>query len=64
MTHCHKCHPGGEAGLGPSVLHKPGFAKRLQVRHGLGTMPSFNRKEISKQELDAIIKYLAVKEKL
>jgi mono/diheme cytochrome c family protein len=60
MMHCHKCHPGGEGGLGPAVNPNPapGFIKRFQVRHGLGVMPSFKPNEISRKDLHAISKYL------
>jgi mono/diheme cytochrome c family protein len=58
MQYCYKCHPSGEAGLGPEVVHKPGFARRMQVRHGLGVMPSFKKGEIGKQELKDIMAYL------
>jgi mono/diheme cytochrome c family protein len=58
--HCQKCHPGGEAGLGPDINWNPapGFIKRFQVRHGLGVMPSFKTDEISKEDLKAIGKYM------
>jgi mono/diheme cytochrome c family protein len=60
MVHCQKCHPGGEAGLGPAINPNPapGFIKRFQVRHGLGVMPSFKRHEISRQDLHNISKYM------
>jgi mono/diheme cytochrome c family protein len=58
MIHCQKCHPGGEAGLGPSVNAAPRFVKRFQMRHGLGVMPSFTEDEISKGDLQDILKYL------
>ena len=60
MAHCQKCHPGGEAGLGPSVNGNPApqFIKRFQMRHGLGVMPGFNKDEISKNDLRDISKYL------
>jgi mono/diheme cytochrome c family protein len=60
MTHCHQCHPGGEAGLGPAINNKPlpEFAVRTQVRHGFGAMPAFYENEISETELDALISYL------
>jgi len=60
MTHCQKCHPAGEAGLGPAVNSNPApqFVKRFQMRHGLGVMPSFSRKEISKDDLRDISRYL------
>jgi mono/diheme cytochrome c family protein len=60
MQHCHKCHPGGEAGLGPAINDKPlpEFLMKTQVRVGLGAMPSFHRQEISGEELDNLIRYL------
>lgn len=60
MRHCHQCHPGGEAGLGPSLNEKPlpGFLMKLQVRKGLGAMPSFSEEHINDEELDALIAYL------
>jgi mono/diheme cytochrome c family protein len=60
MMHCHKCHPAGEAGLGPAINSNPApqFIKRFQMRHGLGVMPAFTRNEISKADLHAISKYL------
>jgi mono/diheme cytochrome c family protein len=60
MLHCQKCHPGGEAGLGPAINSNPApqFIKRFQMRHGIGVMPSFKRDEISKSDLRDISKYL------
>lgn len=58
MQYCQRCHPDGEAGLGPSIYYLPGFAKKFQVRHGLGVMPEFDEKVISDQELDKIVLYL------
>lgn len=60
MTSCHQCHPGGEAGLGPALNDKPlpEFLKKFQVRHGLGTMPSFPEEKISDQQLDDLMEYL------
>lgn len=58
--HCHECHPGGDAGLGPAINNKPlpqGLIK-LQVRHGLGAMPAFSAEHLSDAELDAITAYL------
>jgi mono/diheme cytochrome c family protein len=56
---CHACHPGGEAGLGPSLNEKPlpEFLMRLQVRRGLGAMPSFSEREITGPDLDRLIAY-------
>ena len=60
MIHCQKCHPNGEAGLGPAINSNPApqFVKRFQVRHGLGVMPSFKRDEISKADLHDLSKYM------
>jgi len=60
MAHCHKCHPGGEGGLGPAINSNPApqFVKRFQMRHGLGVMPSLKKNEISKKDLHDISKYL------
>lgn len=60
MTHCHKCHPIGESGLGLAINPNPApkFIKRFQVRHGLGVMPSFNDEEISDEDLSDILSYL------
>ncbi|HEX5177020.1 MAG TPA: cytochrome c [Chthoniobacteraceae bacterium] len=60
MQHCHKCHPNGEAGLGPGINDKPlpEFLMKTQVRVGLGAMPSFSRAQIDDEELDDVIRYL------
>lgn len=60
MANCQKCHPGGEGGLGPSINANPApaFIKRFQMRHGLGTMPSFKKEEINKKNLHDISMYL------
>ncbi len=60
MDNCHQCHPGGEAGLGPALNDKPfpEFLKKFQVRHGLGTMPSFSKAKISDEQLDDLMEYL------
>jgi mono/diheme cytochrome c family protein len=61
FEHCHKCHPRGEAGLGPALNDKPfpGFLKRFQIRHGLGAMPSFPDERIGSRQLDDLLDYLA-----
>jgi mono/diheme cytochrome c family protein len=60
MEKCNRCHPGGEAGLGPALNDKPfpDFLKRFQVRHGLGVMPHFGKDDLSDAQLDAILDYL------
>lgn len=58
--YCNQCHPGGEAGLGPSLNNRrlPGWLIRFQVRHGLFAMPAFSEEVIADDELDAIVAYL------
>ena len=60
MEKCNRCHPGGEAGLGPALNDKPfpDFLKRFQIRHGLGVMPHFPKEELSDAQLDGILEYL------
>jgi mono/diheme cytochrome c family protein len=60
MMRCQKCHPGGEAGVGPALNSNPApsFVKRFQVRHGLGVMPSFSTKEISRDDLHDVTAFL------
>ena len=57
---CNACHVHGEAGLGPAINDKPipAFMIRMQVRNGLGAMPSFPEKDLSAGELDKVIAYL------
>jgi mono/diheme cytochrome c family protein len=60
MSRCDKCHPGGDAGLGPSLNNKPlpGFMMAFQARHGLGAMPAFTSEELPRADLDAVVAYL------
>jgi mono/diheme cytochrome c family protein len=62
MRECNYCHPMGDAGLGPALNNKPlpGAAVRLQVRKGMGAMPSFPEQRLSEEEVDAIVAYLLV----
>lgn len=59
FSHCHQCHPGGEAGLGPALNNKPlpGFLIRFQVRRGLGAMPAFSTIQVTEAELDRLVTY-------
>jgi mono/diheme cytochrome c family protein len=61
MERCHKCHPLGEAGLGPALNDKPlpDWLKRVQVRQGLGVMPSFPHSLIPDEQLDDLLAYLS-----
>lgn len=60
MDRCDKCHPGGDAGLGPAINNKPlpGFMVEFQARHGMGAMPAFTEEEIPRPDLDAVTAYL------
>jgi mono/diheme cytochrome c family protein len=63
MRHCHACHPGGDAGLGPALTNKPlpGFLIKTQVRLGLGAMPAFSEAELPAADLAAVVTYLAAR---
>jgi mono/diheme cytochrome c family protein len=70
MQQCHKCHPGGEAGVGPSINNVPltGGLIKLRVRYrafllGVGRMPSFKKHEISREELNDLVRYIKVLKK-
>ena len=60
MANCYECHPGGSAGLGPSLNDKPlpAFAIRTQVRKGFGAMPAFDESRIPNVDLDNVVAYL------
>ena len=60
FQHCHQCHPHGQGGLGPAIVNKPlpEFLMKFQVRHGLGTMPSFGPDKVPQQDLDALMAYI------
>ncbi len=60
MAACHRCHPGGEAGLGPALNDKPlpEFLIKTQIRTGLGAMPAFGRDRLSDADVDAVIRYM------
>jgi mono/diheme cytochrome c family protein len=57
---CNHCHPGGEAGLGPSLNDKllPRWLMRFQVRHGLGAMPAFPEEQVSDGKVDDLLTYV------
>lgn len=59
-ANCAQCHPGGTQGLAPALNDKPlpGWLIKLQVRNGIGAMPSFSEEEIDAGELDALVGYL------
>lgn len=64
-THCQKCHPDGEAGVGPAInsVPLPGFLTRYRIRSRsfllwTGRMPAFKHDEISGGDMDALIAYI------
>ena len=61
MRECNGCHPQGAGGLGPALNNKPvpAIAIKTQVRQGYGAMPAFSEREITSQELDALVAYLS-----
>lgn len=63
MRECNGCHPQGDGGLGPALNDKPVpvAAVELQVRQGLGAMPSFSEREITEEELSALVAFLSAK---
>ncbi len=67
---CQRCHPNGEAGVGPSLnnIHLPGFVLKAKVRSRAlllwtGRMPQFDKHEISKKELRSLIVFMKEMEK-
>lgn len=60
MRYCHKCHPGGESGLGPALNNKPlpGPMIKLQVRAGMGAMPKFPEELLPSPQLDDLVDYI------
>jgi mono/diheme cytochrome c family protein len=60
FQHCHQCHPHGQGGLGPAIVNKPlpEFLMKFQVRHGLGTMPSFGAEKIPPADMEALMAYI------
>lgn len=58
---CAKCHPGGEAGLGPALNNKPlpEVAIRAQIRKGLGAMPAFPEDRLPDAQVAEIADYVA-----
>jgi mono/diheme cytochrome c family protein len=60
MAECQQCHPNGAEGLGPALNDKPApaFLIKLQVRVGLGAMPSFGPDEINDEALDDLAAFV------
>ena len=58
---CGDCHPDGGEDVGPSLIAKPHTPAKLrqQVREGSGKMRPFPEKRLSKDDLEAILAWLA-----
>jgi len=60
---CNTCHPGGKAGMGPSLekvnddMPDDKALKKI-IRSGKGLMPGQPKEVINDQELDALVSYL------
>ena len=58
-SHCHKCHPGGEKGLGFAINKPlPDFLIKAQVRAGAGAMPAFSKELLTGEDLDHVVAYI------
>lgn len=62
ISHCDKCHPGGDKGVAFALNNKPlpGFMIKAQVRAGAGAMPAFPKELITGEELDEMLEYVAL----
>lgn len=60
QTHCAVCHPGGNAGVGPSLKTSTATPNQMrsQVRNGVGLMPPFPSSVISDAQLNDLIAYV------
>lgn len=60
MANCNRCHPGGNAGTGPSLMDKPipDFLVHFQIRQGMGDMPAFKEEELTKDEVQKIVLFV------
>lgn len=61
MQDCYKCHPGGEAGIGPSLNNRrfTTALMRMRIRRGGERMPAFDRSKISDKQMDELMAYLS-----
>lgn len=61
-SNCTMCHPGGQQGLGPSLIGVTGRLSEQQlvnqVRNGSGIMPGFSGERISDAQLTDLLAYL------
>ena len=61
MKRCNECHPQGEAGIGPALNDKPlpDALIEAKVRDKTGQMPNFSDAQITDEDLDKLVAYLA-----
>ncbi len=60
QQNCNTCHPGGDAGVGPSLKQSKFTVDQIktQVRNGKGQMPPFPPETISDAQLDVLANYV------
>ncbi len=60
LKFCYQCHPGGNQGLGPTLVDRPlaEAAIRTQIRTGVGSMPSFGKDWLSDDQVAEIAEYV------
>jgi len=60
-NYCGDCHPDGGADVGPSLIASAHSAPKVrqQTREGSGKMRPFSEKRLSKDDLEAILAWLA-----
>lgn len=60
MANCTFCHPGGEAGVGPSLIASAMTTDEMltQVRQGSDNMPACASGKISEEDLENLIAYI------
>jgi mono/diheme cytochrome c family protein len=60
ITQCAACHEYGEARRAPDLAKSslPRLLIRLQVRLGMGAMPKFDRQQVSRQDMEILMRYL------
>lgn len=58
--HCNGCHPGGQAGYGPTVsgIGWTAAHMRQQIREGEGRMPGFSATDLDAATLEALLAHL------
>jgi mono/diheme cytochrome c family protein len=57
---CDRCHPGGGAGVGPSLKASNllSFSMRFKARHSSGAMPAFSQGMLTDEQLNSVVAYI------